>query len=114
MASESLCNMLAVKNSIRSRTIYISKYSTASDHRGLRCHHCAISRSARQDDGEAISWASRIFGSASAHTDNMQSRSYIHLPDVASGPAASKEHVVRAPLHILLICLSTALLQYLL
>ncbi|BDA51144.1 Mercuric reductase [Coccomyxa sp. Obi] len=54
---------------------------------------------ARLEDGEAISWASKIFPSHSSSTvGNLQSQSYIHLPDLPSSPADSKEHVAPAPL----------------
>ena len=55
-------------------------------------------RTARQEDEEAITWASKIFGPGHPALTNMQSQSYIHLPDIASCPAASKEHVVGSQL----------------
>jgi len=51
-------------------------------------------RTTRQEGGEAITWASKIFGPGHPTLTNMQSQSYIHLPDMALCPAASKEHVV--------------------
>jgi len=55
-------------------------------------------RTARQEDEEAITWASKIFGPGHPALTNMQSQSYIHSPDIASCPAASKEHVVGSQL----------------